>query len=132
MKRTIEIEDSLIERCNGAIEAVRDLLIGYLEDNPDTDETPCLSNDLDYDGMVHEIVDGSVPVYTHEIESTWFLYRDELEASYENHGFGENPRDNFGMAAIYCYIHDAVSEWYYDNAENIFNDWLDAQDNEGE
>ena len=126
MLRTVEIEDTLDERCNIAIGEVLDLLNEYLDDDPDADETPCLSNDLDYDGRVHEIVDSSVPIYTHEIESTWYLHSNELEQSYENHGFGDNPRENDGMVAIYCYIYDAVADWYEDNADDIFDDWYEA------
>ena len=128
--RTVDINDTLEERASDAIEAVSDLLIEYLKDNPDTDELPCLSNDLDYSGSVHEIIDGSVPIYTSEIEDTWYLYGSELEAAYEDSGIGDNPLENSGMVAIYCYIYEKVNEWWWDKAEDIFQDWLEDKENE--
>lgn len=128
MKRTIEIEDSLQERTDSAIDDVRAELLSYLEQNPETDELPCLNNDLDYSGAIHEIVDGSVPIYTHEIESTWFLYGSDLESAYNDAGCGNNPKENDGMAAIYYYISDKVNEWYHEHAKDVFNEWKEKRD----
>lgn len=119
-KRTIEVNDVLPDRVANAIEETEQLLRDYLRDNPDSDEVPCLSNDLDYDGRFHEIVDGCVPIYTAEIEAAWFLHGRDLEAAHENAGVGNNPRENNGMAAIYYYIYEKAAEWYRDHAEEIF------------
>ena len=127
MKRTIEIDDCLTEQTDSAIEDVKQALLDYLEQNPDTDELPCLNNDLDYSGTIHEIIDGAVPIYTSDIEAAWYLYGSELEAAYENAGCGDNPRENNGMAAIYYYISDKVNEWYSRNAEDIFDEWKEKQ-----
>ena len=127
MKRTIEIDDTLQDRTDGAIEEVEQELRRYLDDNPDTDEAPDIGNDLDYSGAIHEIIDGSVPIYTHEIETIWYLHANDLEAAYEDAGIGENPREDSGMVAIYLYIEQAVGQWYYDNAETVFEDWQNAQ-----
>jgi hypothetical protein len=128
MNRTVEIEDTLQERVESACDDVKDLLIQYLDENPDTDDVPCINNDLDYSGSVHEIVDGSVPIYTGEIEDTWYLYSRRLEEAYENAGVGSNPRENDGMAAIYFYIMEQVQEWYRDNAEDVFEEWKEKHD----
>lgn len=125
--RTIEVEDTLKDRTESAIDEVRSTLMEYLEANPDTTECPCLNNDLDYSGTIHEIVDGSVPIYTSEINDTWYLYGSELEEAYENAGVGSNPRENDGMAAIYFYIMDKVAHWYDMYADGIFNDWREEQ-----
>lgn len=130
MKRTIEIEDTLQERVDSAIEDVKQELLNYLEKNPDTDELPCLNNDLDYSGAIHEIVDGSVPIYTKEIEDTWYMHASELEGAYEDAGVGDNPRENNGMAAIYFYIQQEVNEWYHRNAQEIFDEWKEKRDAE--
>ena len=122
-KRTIEIDDDLDERVETACDEVKDLLLEYLNDNPDTDSLPCMNNDLDYSGRVHEIVDGSVPIYTANIDDLWYLYASELEEAYENAGVGDNPRENNGMAAIYYYIWQQVNEWWNDNAEDVFDEW---------
>jgi hypothetical protein len=130
MERTITIEDTLQENVDNAIEETKEALLAYLKENPELDECPCLFNDIDYNGTFHEIVGGCVPIYTSEIEATWYLYANELEEAYENHGFGDNPRENSGMTAIYCYIYDQVVEWWNDNAEEIFEEWKEEQDEE--
>lgn len=117
-KRTIEIDDVLPDCVENAIEDVECRLRDYIAENPGCD-VPCLSNDLDHDGRIHEIVDGAVPIWDSQIDAAWFLYRRELEQAYENAGVGRNPRENNGMAAIYYYIHERVEEWYAKNAEAI-------------
>ena len=130
MKRTIEIDDTLQERVDDAIEAVKDCLIDYLTDNPDVTDTPCINNDLDYAGTIHEIIDSAVPIYTNEIEGLWYLYKDEFVEAYDNVGFGDNPLENNGMTAIYCYLNAKVDEWYESNATDVCGAWYDAQEKE--
>lgn len=134
MKRTIEIEDTLQDRVDSAIEDVNTKLETYLKDNPDTDDLPCLNNDLDYSGAIHEIVDGSVPIYTGEINDTFFLHGDEIEQAFDDAGIGSKDDKDWPMgwkaAAIYCYIDQAVQEWYRNNAQDIFDDWKDAKQNQ--
>ena len=128
---TITLNDTLQDCVDGAISEVKQTLLDYLEDHsdldPDIDDVPCLSNDLDYSGRIHEIVDGAVPIYTQEIETAWFLHGSDLEQAYENAGVGDNPRDNDGMAAIYYYINEKVGEWYEGNAEEIFEEWREER-----
>lgn len=131
MKHTIEIDDTLQDRVDSAIEDVKQELLNYLKENT-PDSLPDLGNDLDYSGTIHEIVDGSVPIYTHEIKCTWFLHGSDLEEAYENAGVGDNPMENEGMAAIYFYIQEQVNEWYSDHAQDIFDEWQEAQPKEGE
>ena len=123
MERNVKIDDTLDERVADACDTVEELLKEYLHANPDTDDVPCLHNDLDYSGSVHEIVDGEVPIYTKEIEDTWYLYSNKLEEAYENAGVGENPRENNGMTAIYFYIHQEVCEWYEREDAGLFGEW---------
>lgn len=127
MKRQIEIDDTLQERVESAIENVKQELLNYLEENT-PGKLPDLVNDLDHSGAIHEIVDGSVPIYTKEIEDTWYLYASELEEAYENAGCGENPRESNGAAAIYFYIQEKVGEWYQNEAKDIFEGWTDKLD----
>lgn len=70
MKRTITIEDTLQENVDQAIEETKDALLQYLNENPETEDVPCLFDDINYNGTFHEIVDDCVPIYTSEIEST--------------------------------------------------------------
>ena len=127
MKRQVEIEDTLDERVQNAIDEVQELLEQYIKDNPD-DGVPDLYNDLDYSGSVHEIIDSSVPIYTGEIEDTWYLYGNELERAYDDAGIGSNPRESNGMAAIYFYIEQQVAEWYNDNAEDIYEELTESEE----
>jgi hypothetical protein len=117
-KRTVEVDDVLPGCVESAIEEVEQLLRDYIADNGG-DDVPDLAGDLDCDGRVHEIVDGSVPIYTRDIEAAWFLHGRELEQAYENAGVGGNPRENNGMAAIYYYISEAVTDWYARSAQKI-------------
>lgn len=120
MKRTIEIQDTLQERVDCAIDEVKSALVDYIKEN-DCDETPDMS-DLDYSGTIHEIVDGSVPIYSAEVKDTWYLNREDLVAAYDNAGVGNNPMENDGMVAIYFYIMDKVNEWYSYKADDIFEE----------
>jgi len=129
MKRTIEIDDTLEGRVESAIEDVKTELENYAKENPDVDDLPCLDNDLDYSGAIHSIVDSSVPVYTHEIKTAWYLHGSELEEAYQNAGVGENPMENDGMAAIYFYIMEQVRDWYYNEAEEV---WSELVKNRGQ
>lgn len=131
MKRTIEIDDTLQDRIDSAIADVKQELLNHLEQNPDTDELPDIGNDLDYSGAIHEIIDGSVPIYTKEIDDTFYLYGSEIEQAFDDAGIGE--KDDKGWptgwkaGAIYCYIEQKVHEWYSNNAEEIFTDWKEKQ-----
>lgn len=124
-KITIEMDDTLQDNVDQAIEEVKDCLNDYLDENPDTDELPDFGNNLNYSGRIDEIIDSCTPIYTKEIEDTWYLHSSELEDAYENAGFGDNPRENNGMTAIYCYIQQKVNEWYDDEAEDIFDEWYE-------
>lgn len=128
-KITIEINDTLEERVESAIDSVKTELLDYLEANPDQDELPCLNNDLDYSGSIHEIIDGSVPIYTKELEDNWYLHSYELEQALDDAGLysakdlGRLSNDQRMSSAFYCYISDKVNEWYHDEAPGIFEEW---------
>ncbi len=132
MKRQIEIDDTLGDCVESAIDSVKDELKSYLEQNPDTDELPCISNDLDYSGAIHKIIDGSVPIYTQEIADIFYLHGDECEQAFDDAGIGEKKDgDCWSMgwkaAAIYFYIESKVHEWYQSNAQDIFEEWQEAK-----
>jgi len=130
-KRTVEIDDTLQDCVDGAIESVKDALIEYLDNNTGTDETPELVDDLDYSGTIHEIVDGAVPIYTSEINDIFYLHGDDIEQAFDDAGIGSKDDKGWPMgwkaAAIYCYIDQQVHEWYRNNAEDIFTEWKEKQ-----
>lgn len=131
MKRTIEINDTLQERVDSAIASVKDYLLEYLKENPDASKTPCLNNDLDYAGAIHEIIDGSVPIYTKEIDDTFYLYGAEIEEAFDDAGMGSKDDKGWPMgwkvAAIFCYIEQQVGEWYQNNAHEVFEAFKNEQ-----
>jgi hypothetical protein len=116
----IEVDDVLPDCVQQAIDEVESMLKSFCEDE-DPDEVPCLFNDLDYSGDVHEVVDNAVPIWDSQIDAAWFLHGRDLETAYENAGVGDNPRENDGKAAIYYYIQQEVSAWYDKNAARIWN-----------
>lgn len=83
VKRNVEIDDNLQEIIDSAIEDVKNELFEFLDDNPDTDETPDLNNDLDYSGRIHEIIDGAVPIYTKNQVDLWYLHGDKFEEAFD-------------------------------------------------
>jgi hypothetical protein len=123
VKRTIEIEDSLDEIIESVKSDIKDLAIEWIKDN---EEKPDLYNDLDYDGSVHEIIDGSVPVYTYEIDNLFYLYGDEFEQAFDDAGIGEKEDKHWPSgwkpAAIYCYIEQEINEWYNDAIDEIYEE----------
>ena len=131
-KRTIEINDTLPEILSALQTDVRWILKCWIHDNAkdevlagETIDTPCMSNDLDYSGAIHELIDGAVPVYYSEIDGLWYLYKSELIEAYEGMGIGEDPTENNGMTAIYCYLQQEISDWYHDNGEELTEEICD-------
>ena len=43
---------------------------------------------------------------------------------------GNNPRENDGMSAIYFWLSEKASEWYYENARGIFEEWQAKRETE--
>lgn len=130
MKRTVEIEDTLPICVKVACESVKLLATEYLEENPDLKEAPELSNDLDYSGSFHEIVDGAVPIYNSEIRDIFYLHGDDVEEAFDNAGIGNKTDEGWPMgwkaAAIYCYIEQETAQWYEANKEEIYEEFRAA------
>ena len=124
-KRTIEIEDTLDDILESVKSDIKDLAIEWIKDNK-ADEAPDLFNDLDYSGSVHEIIDGSVPIYTNEINDLFYLYGNEFEEAFDNAGIGNKEDKSWPCgwkpAAIYCYIEQEISEWYEQEKDEIFEE----------
>ena len=132
MKRQIETNETLQEIVDGAIEEVRAYMLEWMDEN-EPDDVPCLSNDLDYSGRVHEIIDGSVPIYTHEIRDLFYLHGNALEQAFDDAGCGDKDDSQWPMgwrpAAICFYIQQQVSEWYHTRGEVLFYGWESQNSN---
>jgi hypothetical protein len=129
MERQVTIDDTLEERVQTAKDELKNLLTEYLEQN-DVDDLPCLNNDIDYDGRFHEMVDSNVPIYTSEINDTWYLYKNALEKAYDDAGVGEDSLENNGMSAIYFYIQQECNEWWNNNAQDVFDEWKEENEDD--
>lgn len=129
-KITIELDDNLEDDVDQAIEGVKEALEEYLAENKPND-VPCLNNDLDYSGSIHELVDGIVPVYTRELDIAYFLHGNELESAFDSHGLDDDgTKEGHISTAYYCYLMDAVNEWYSDNAQDIYDAWVESGQND--
>lgn len=111
MKRTIEIDDTLQETIEEAKDELRADFASYLKENPDTEDMDTYWQAQGAD-MMHEIADSNTPIYYGEIDGLYYLYSDELEEAYENEGVGNGSEDNHRQVTIYCYIGQALSNYY--------------------
>jgi hypothetical protein len=123
-KITIEMNDELPDLVNDAIESIKEMLTEYVKEN-DSQTLPCLNNDLDYNGSVHELVDGLVPVYTKELNDIWYLHKQELIDAYNDAGIGNDPTEKDGAVAIYCYLLAEVNNWYHKEAKDYFEEIIE-------
>ena len=130
MERKITVDDSLFECVEMAKEEVKTEVVNYLDENEVYDiesqeelaELIAELENLDLDvcrdkisDCMTEIVDGCVPIYTHEIKTAFYLHSNELEEAYENYGIGDNVMENEGMmTAIFCYIDQEVNNDFED------------------
>jgi len=127
--RTVEIEDTLQDHVDTAIEEVKESMElwakGDLIMGPPAPGFPCLHNDLDYNGSIHEIIDGCVPIYHSEIRDIFYLHGEMIEDAFDSAGIGNKTDSDWPCgwkpAAIYCYIEQQVGEWYQSEGEDYYN-----------
>ena len=130
---TIEIETDLSELVSSAIEETKRSIAWLLKEN-EIDETMDkydITEVLEYDGTLHEIIDGSVPVYTHQLEALFFVHKWDLMEAFNDAGICTvdevlNNPDSYTLGlegvAIYCYIEQSVNAWIHDDLEDWFNE----------
>ena len=123
VKRMVEIEDNLDQIVKDVQSELKDLVINWIKEN---NTKPDLSNDIDYDGSFHKIVDSAVPIYTSEINDLFYLYGDEFEEAFDDAGCGEKDDKGWPMgwkpAAIYFYLEAKCWEWFNENIDEIFEE----------
>lgn len=105
-KQTIEIEDTLSDRINSAKDDLKTEWENFRKENPDMRPDQWEPYD-----QIHEIADGSTPVYTKEIRDLTYLYGAEFAEAYNNAGIGDGTEDNRDAIAIYYYIEEALWEY---------------------
>jgi hypothetical protein len=128
---TVEIKKDLTELVDDTIDEIK-RAISWLVSEGDIDESmdsDAINEVLDYDGTKHEIIDGAVPVYTHELEALMFVHKWTLMEAFEDAGICtvdevlKNP-DSFVLGiegvAVYCYIEQEVNAWIDEDLEDWF------------
>ena len=130
---TVEIKQDLTELVDDTIDEIK-RAIAWLVSEGEIDES--MDNDsimevLEYDGTKHEIIDGAVPVYTHELEALMFVHKRTLMDAFEDAGICsvdevlKNP-DSFVLGiegvAVYCYIEQEVNAWIDEDLDDWFNE----------
>tara|TARA_R100001230_G_C5647185_1_gene152637 strand:- start:446 stop:865 length:420 start_codon:yes stop_codon:yes gene_type:complete len=130
---TVEIKKDLNELVDDTIDEIK-RAIAWLVSEGEIDES--MDNDsimevLEYDGTKHEIIDGAVPVYTHELEALMFVHKWTLMEAFEDAGICsvdevlKNP-DSFVLGiegvAVYCYIEQEVNAWIDEDLDDWFNE----------
>jgi hypothetical protein len=126
---TATLTDRLPAIIDGVTDSLRDLMADYFAEHEETD-FPCLHNDLDYSGAVHELIDGAVPIYNAQLaELAYFHHAEALAALHDQFGddaaAGNWPSGPFA-AGLYCLIEQGVSEWYAADGEDLWHSWVEA------
>lgn len=128
---TVEIETDLNELEGSAIDEIKRSIAWLLKHN-EIDETMDkyeINEALEYDGTKHEIIDGSVPVYTAELEALMFVHKRTLMEAFEEVGICTvnevlNNPDSYPLGlegvAVYCYIEQSVNAWIDEDLEDWF------------
>ena len=141
VKHTIELNNSLDDLVIMAINEIKEWYRYKVNETKDINKVD-YENSLDdlieyinYDGSLNEIIDGCVPIYTHDLKGLFFINEDALDEAFENMGLGvrsdyENKHnefegDNYPLGfegvAIYCYIENEINIWLSDSLENWFS-----------
>lgn len=131
MKRMVEIDDTLKETVEAAIEDIKSHIDTWHEENSDVDELPDWG-DLDHGGRLTEICDSAVPVYDGEIADMFYLHGDDIERAFDDAGFereGEWPR-GWKAAAIMCYIQAQAQEWLQDEGQEYLDELTQGEGEE--
>ena len=130
----VEIETDLSELVSLAIDEIKRSIAwlvseGEIEKEAQVDD---INEALEYDGTKHEIIDGSVPIYTHQLEALFFVHKWDLMEAFNDAGICTvdevlNNPDSYTLGlegvAIYCYIEQEVNAWIEEDLE----DWFSAK-----
>tara|TARA_R100001082_G_scaffold1017_1_gene868 strand:- start:10225 stop:10647 length:423 start_codon:yes stop_codon:yes gene_type:complete len=129
---TIKLERDLSDLVSSAIEEIKDSVTWLYLKEGSIDETMDKHDIIDvlqYDGTLHEIIDGSVPVYTAELKALMFVHEWALMEAFNDAGMCtvdevlKNP-DSYVLGlegiAIYHYIDQEVSAWMEEDLEDWF------------
>ena len=130
----VEIETDLSELVSLAIDEIKRSIAWLVSEGEIEKETQVddINEALEYDGTKHEIIDGSVPIYTHQLEALFFVHKWDLMEAFNDAGICTvdevlNNPDSYTLGlegvAIYCYIEQVVNAWIEEDLE----DWFSAK-----
>ena len=128
MPNTAQLTDRLDEIIDSTWSDVTDLLKDYFIENGG--DLPCLHNDLDYSGDVAGLIDSAVPIYNAELSELAYFHHDAaLSALVDTFGSADGDWPSGAFAAgLYCLIEQGVSEKWHEEAEDLWQEWLDELD----
>lgn len=130
MTNTVQLTDRLPEIIESTWQDVVELLKTYFIEHDSSDDFPCLHNDLDYSGAIHELIDGAVPIYTNELNELVYFHHDAaLSALTDQFGSvdGSWPSGPFA-AGLYCLIEEGINEKWHEEAEELWDSWVKELD----
>jgi len=125
---TAQLTDRLPEIIDSTWDEVVELLKEYFVIHGG--DLPCLHNDLDYDGGISNLIDSAVPIYHYQLnELAYFHHNDAIAALAEQFGSadGDWPSGTFA-AGVYQLIDNGINERWNEDAEDIWQEWLDEMD----
>ena len=122
---TAQLTDRLDEIIDSTWDEVKELLKDYFIEHGD--DLPCLHNDLDYSGNVSGLIDSAVPHRTSELNELAYFHHDAAISSLISmFGSADGDWPNGAFAAgLYCLIEQGVNEKWHEEAEDLWQEWLD-------
>jgi hypothetical protein len=128
MPNTAHLTDRLDDIIDSTWNDVVDLLKDYFVTHGG--DLPCLHNDLDYGGEVASLIDSAVPIYNAELSELAYFHHDAaLSALVDMFGSADGDWPNGAFAAgLYCLIEQGVGEKWDEEAEDLWQEWLDELD----
>ena len=129
---TIKLNNSLDDLVISTIEDIKEFYKYSIEKKSiiKSNEEPLedIIEYIKYNGDLDSIIDNTVPVYTHELKSLFFINEYALIEAFENSGIGnksefESGPLGFEGVAIYCYIEEQINMYLY----NGFGEWFSAK-----
>ena len=130
MPTTAQLTDRLDDIIESTWDEVKELLKDYFIEHGG--DLPCLSNDLDYSGDVAGLIDSAVPIWTSELNELAYFHHDAaISALVDTFGSAEGDWPSGAFAAgLYTLIEQGVNEKWHEEAEDLWQEWLDELDTE--
>jgi hypothetical protein len=132
MTTTVQLTDRLPQIIESTWDDVVELLKTYFIEHDSSDDFPCLHNDLDYSGAVHELIDSAVPIYNAELRELAYFHHDAATSSLADKFGSDTSLDDWPMgpfaAGLYCLIEEGINEKWDEEAEDLWDSWMEELD----